>query len=318
MNTFCTIITKNYLPYAIALYKSLYKFNHTVSLQVLVVDDEITPEQVAPYAGISIIPITDIMDFHLTGSLYRKYAHTSTDNFRWALKPVLLLYLLETGFEKVIFTDCDIYFYDDYKFLIDKLDHSDILLTPHWRCSNPLVNEPAFISLFSDGIYNAGFIGAAKSGIPALNWWAHVCHYKMETMESIGFREDQGYLNVVPVLFEKVEIIRHRGCNISAWNQEECRRVMVGNKVLINGEYPIVFMHYNTVLFTEILKGHDRMLQSYLNEYKKTFEENGSLLASFHNGFDFYYKPSQLQKLKWTLMIRTRAKRWLFALARKL
>lgn len=318
MKTFCTVITKDYLPYAIALYKSLRKFDPTMQLQVLVVDGDIAAERIATYPGMKIIPVSEMMNFSLTRSLYKKYAHTSADNFRWSLKPVFIRYLLTKSFTKVIFTDCDVFFYEDYAFLFNELENSSILLTPHWRCSNPLKDEQAFLSIFSDGIYNAGFIGASMAAIPALEWWAQVCHYQMVTDEAKGLREDQGYLDLVPVQFENVVIIRHKGCNISAWNQIECKRILVGDKVLINGIYPIVFIHFNTTQFTQILKGHDALLLPYLHEFKTTFEEDGSQLAAFHNNFDFYYRPALLSKLKWKLRIRTRIKRTLYLLAQKI
>src|SRR5205085_1046876 len=157
---------------------------------------------------------------------------------------------------------------------------SSILLTPHWRTSDPLEDEPAFLSLFTDGLYNAGFVGANKNGIPALHWWAQACHYRMETNEALGLKDDQPYLNVLPVEFENVKIVRHKGCNVASWNHFECKRVQVGDKILINGVYPIVFMHFNRLQFTEILKGHDGLLLPYLEKFKKTFEENGAQLSS--------------------------------------
>jgi hypothetical protein len=318
MKTFCTIITKNYLPYAIALYKSIERFDKQIQLQVLVVDGDVPAEIISGYNGITIIPVHTIMEYNLVKSLHKKYVHTSTNSFRWALKPVLISYLLEQGFKKVLYTDCDIFFYEDYRFLFDDLDISCILLTPHWRTSDPLVDELAFLSLFTDGIYNAGFIGANREGLPALSWWALACHYRMETNEDMALKDDQSYLDVVPVKFENVKIIRHMGCNISAWNQFECKRVLVGDKVLINGIYTIVFMHYNKRQFIEILKGHDKLLLPYLQQFKKTFEENGDELSSFHKDFNHYYTAGPLLKLKWKLMIRTRIKRFLFLMAQKI
>lgn len=78
------------------------------------------------------------------------------------MKPVFISYLLENGFEKVIFTDCDIFFFNDYAFLYQELDDAAVLLTPSFMTRYPDVLENEFISLFKYGIYNAGFIGASK------------------------------------------------------------------------------------------------------------------------------------------------------------
>ena len=226
--------------------------------------------------------------------------------------------MLENGFDKVLYTDCDIFFYGDYGFLFNELDSSSILLTPHWRTSDPSLDESAFLSLFTDGLYNAGFIGANSAGLPALAWWANACHYRMETNEELSLKEDQGYLDVIPVMFENVKIIKHLGCNVSAWNQVECKRVQVGQEVLINGIYPIIFIHYNIRQFSGTLKGHDKLLLPYLMQFKNTFEENGDMLSHFKKDFNLYYKANLFIKLKWKLMIRTRIKRMLFLLSQKL
>lgn len=318
MNTFCTIITKNYLPYAIALYKSLRRFSKDVQLQVLIVDGNIAGNELTCYHGITVFTTEQLMNFHVAASLYKKYAHTSVNNFRWSMKPVFMLYLLEHGYDKVLFTDCDIFFYNDFQFLFDELDTSSILLTPHWRTSDPLEDEPAFLSLFRDGLYNAGFVGSNKKGMPALDWWAQACHYRMETNEALGLKEDQPYLNVLPVEFTDVHIIRHKGCNVASWNHYECKRVQVGDKVLINGIYPIIFIHFNKLQFTQTLKGHDALLLPHLQEFKNTFEENGAQLSSFQKELPYYLQAGRLLKIKWTLMIRTRIKRFLFRAAEKL
>ena len=318
MKTFCTIVTNNYLPYAIALYKSLRRFNKDIRLQVLVTDAVTIAERSDLYPGMTIIPAADLMSFHLTAELYKKYAHTSKDNFRWALKPVFIRYLLDRQFTRILYTDCDIFFYADYEFLFEELDRSSVLLTPHWRNPDPLTDEPSFLSLFTDGIFNAGFIGVSNEGIAAMDWWAKACHYRMETNQCLGLREDQGYLDLMPVQFENVKIIRHRGCNISAWNQLECRRVNVNGEILINGIYPVVFIHFNEKQFSEILQGHDKLLLPHMEEFKRTFEEEGIQLQLFYKNIDFYYKPGILLKLKWKLLIRTRIKRMLFLLAQKL
>jgi hypothetical protein len=318
MKTFCTIITKNYFPFALALYKSIYKFDNATTLQVLVVDATESDEDIDLYPGISFHSVKDIFNYGLTASIYRKYAYINQDNFRWALKPIFISYLLEYGFNKVIYTDCDIYFYNDYHFLFDELDTSSILLTPHWINSDPLKDELSFLSLLRDGIFNAGFIGANTMALPALTWWANVCHYSMDVNPEVKIREDQGYLNLFPVKFEKVNIIRHRGCNVSAWNQIECKRELVNGEVLINGLYPIIFIHFNWMAFQEIMKGHDGLLLPHLNEYRKVFEESGANLSFFHNDFHLYYAPNALFRLKWRMKIRTRVKQLLFLMAKKL
>ncbi len=48
----------------------------------------------------------------------RKY---KGDKLRWALKPVFTKFLLESGYDQVMYVDNDIYFYSSPDFLFEKL-----------------------------------------------------------------------------------------------------------------------------------------------------------------------------------------------------
>jgi hypothetical protein len=215
----------------------------------------------------------------------------------------------------VIYVDSDIYFYQDFNFLFDELDHASILLTPHWRNAYPLLDEKGFYSLFTDGIFNAGFIGADKGSEEALTWWAEACHFKMGSHRELGIQDDQRYLDIFPVRFDGVKIIKHKGCNVSGYNKIECKRQLVNGEVLINGVYPIIFIHYNKDFIAEILKGYDDLLLPYFKIFKETFEEEGIALGSVKQGLNYYLEPGKISKLKWKLKVRTRIKALLTRLA---
>ncbi|HET6994741.1 MAG TPA: hypothetical protein VFI06_07155 [Chitinophagaceae bacterium] len=316
--SFCTIITADHYPRALALYKSIIQFDPGILLHVLIADNNSLPNDVTPPAGMKIMTVSQLNGYSLTESLYRKYAHIEMDFFRWSLKPVFISYLLENGFEKLLYTDCDMFFFNDYSFLFSDLDTSSVLLTPHWRNSNPLTDRDSFVALFSDGIFTAGFIGANKNGLPAMKWWAEACHFLMDAHPELGINDDQRYLDIFPVYFEGTKIIRHRGCTIGAWHYEECKRELVNGQVLINGEYPVIFIHFEDMLASQILKGHDKLLLPYLNEYKRVFEESGYRLGDFIKSVDTYARPGALKKIKWTLRPRTRIKNFLYKLASRL
>jgi hypothetical protein len=234
------------------------------------------------------------------------------------MKPIFACWLLENGYDKLLYTDCDMFFVNNYHFLFTELDHHDILLTPHWKNTNPLVNEDSFLSLFTSGIFSAGFFGAGKAGLPALQWWANACHFKMMPAIELGVHDDQRYLDIVPVIFEKTKIVRHRGCNIGAWNYEESVRTLVDGQVLINGEYPVIFIHFDEMMVDGILKGYDKLLLPYLREYQQAYKEYGYDLASYIKKSASRSNPGMLKRIKWNTRIRTRIKRFLYKLAQSL
>src|SRR2546423_3987939 len=126
MRAFCTIITSNYIPHALALYKSIIQFNSHEKLFILVVDNNNIVVDLNDYAGIEIIRYDSIHAYMQADYLFHKYNGQDMNALRWSLKPVLISYLLNKSFEKIIYVDCDIFFFNDFEFLFKELDRSNI------------------------------------------------------------------------------------------------------------------------------------------------------------------------------------------------
>ncbi len=314
MNTFCTIITANYLPFAKVLHQSLEKQVPGTSLQVLIVGEH-SSSSTGNFIVHSVDSLSGSTHFN---ALYKKYGHTNVHNFRWALKPVFIGYLLEKGFSKVIYVDADLYFVNNFDFLFDELDKNNILLTPHWANMDPVENEDSLRAVLKGGLYNAGFVGTNIRGATAISWWAALCFYKTEDQKELGFFYDQKYLDILPVQFDNVQVIRHRGCNLASWNIDSSKREMIDGKLLINKIFEPVFIHFAKDTVVNILNRNDELLKPYLDEYvKKLQDENIQLLNNLDN-FDSTKYESPLYKIKHKLRLRTRVKRFFFKLAEKL
>lgn len=308
-NCFCTIITFDYLHYALALNDSLLQYNHEIKLNILVVDS--TQSKVPVPGNISFFMPNEVCFDEVGDRILNKYSEQKKDVLRWALKPVFIKYLLNNGFDKVIYCDCDIFFYNDYKFLFNELDQYDVLLSPHWRCSTPFVQDTTdfdranFQILFTEGLYNGGIIGSCKQGIGAMNWWARACEYICRKEPSFGFFDDQTHLNLLPVIFENIGIIRHKGYNIANWNQVDCKRELYNtNEVKINGIWELVCIHFTNSTISGILNGDDSLLKNYLDVYINCLKKNKP-------DFDILLRLPELvkeQKKKPTIFRRLRSK----------
>lgn len=272
----CTIITADYAHFALALHDSIRRFKKNISFTVLVISGELgkQPRKEMQSRGTFFILDEKVFEENeIAKSLKEKYSKTDPDAYRWSMKPVLMEFLLKDYLERVIYLDSDIYFFSDFGFLFEELRDSHILLSPHYRCSDPYVDAFNFGLNFLEGLYNGGFIGGTKKGIPALQYWASLCLYKCEKESEQGFYDDQRYLDILPVVFEGVNHIKHKGCNIANWNQIECKRSLEGNDILINGKYPIIFIHFTKSFFNGVLTGKDQLLLPYLKEYRDTLFE---------------------------------------------
>lgn len=265
-NTFCTIITADYLPYAQALHYSLSKFNRDICLQILISDVHKEDLPLKEIDNHCILHFTeDVCKSGTAKEIFDKYHSEYHDEFRWSMKSVFLCYLIKAKeFEKVIYTDCDIFFFNDYNFLFKELDENNILLTPHWRSMNPEFDTGNFKILFSEGLFNAGFVAINKDGITAMDWWAKVCLFSCAKDLFEGQYDDQAFLDVLPIYFDKVKVLKHRGCNVAIWNKVECKRVVQKDgSILINNEFPIIFIHF----VSRVLREWDALLNGYLDQY---------------------------------------------------
>lgn len=312
MQTFCTIITADFMPYAKALCSSLKEYGNG-RLEIMVIDNN----NLIASDNYAIYHLQDIENDKLFSEIQKKYAHTNADHFRWSLKPVFISFLLKKGFEKVIYVDPDMFFVSDYSFLFQQLDSASVILTPHWRNADPLANEDNFISLFKDGLYNAGFIGASQKGLKAILWWAEVCHYKMERNLVKGFFDDQRYLDVMPVMFESTEIVRHQGCNLSYWNMTTCKREIVNGQVMINKLFEPVFIHFTKETVLNISNRNDYLLKPFLDKYEKALKAEGVELNNLWKDFNRAKYKTLFYKTKHAIRLRTRIKRFLFLIAEK-
>lgn len=314
MQAFCTIVSSSHIALAKALFSSLQKQNSDIKLHVLIIDENNSVST----DGFIIHTVNTLSSYRLFQKIEKKYAAGNKDHFRWSLKPVLISYLLQNGYDKVIFADSDTYFVNDFSFLFSFLDDSSILLSPHWANTDPWQNEDSLFAVLRGGLYNAGFIGANKNGLDAMNWWAEMCHYKMDKRKELGLHDDQKYLDILPVQFPGVKVLKHQGCNLASWNIDTCKRGIIDGRLLINKKYEPVFIHFAADTIINILNRNDILLKPYLDEYVERLSKEGYYLLKNMDQKNLYKYNSFAYKLKHHLLLRTRLKRFLYTIAEKL
>lgn len=197
------------------------------------------------------------------------------DALRWGCKPLLIGQLLQEGYDKVIYVDNDIYFYSSPGFLFDMLDEHAVLLTPHHYPADPAQGQEWLEANFRVGLYNAGFIAAGQRGAKAIEWWAGCCAYAVCKSGWRGLFDDQKYLDLMPVLFDGVHVMRHKGCNVAGWNISTCPRSIADDGlVVIDGEKPLVFVHYNTFTLRMAYFGKDPEIALLAQQYVEQLQRH--------------------------------------------
>lgn len=321
MNVACTILDADFLHYALALNESLLSFGDT-TLYMLIMGSKIEGDKIAAkFPNIRLLYLENITNNKLIVELIVKYINTDINALRWGLKPFLLHYLLDIH-ENVLWLDSDLFFFNDYQFLFDELKENNIILTPHWRNINPnhadKLEKINYKLLFTDGLFNAGFVGASNKAKEAIWWWATACTADCELNASKGFFADQAYLALLPVYFPKVKIIRHRGCNVSSWNTLLCERTIgENNEIMINNEYPIIFIHFTASCIEFAKNGKDPLLLNHAEKYLQTVEKYKPFSQPYREikakklAAEQEKQKSKLLKIKEFLRPITRIKRFL-------
>ena len=256
---FCTISTQSHIFKAKVLLKSIREHSNT-DLFCLLTDSNNTP---TPHCGETyhtLDVLTSPNALHIKGK-YRG------NKLRWACKSLYLSYLLQQGYDAVIYADNDTYFFTSPEFLFRKLSESSVLLTPHFYqmdASSPIWLE----ANYTVGLYNAGFIGVSQGGAKAMDWWADCCLYNIKKARWRGLFDDQKYLDLLPVVFENIEVLKHKGCNVAGWNMVlSPRSTDAMGELLLGGAWPLVFMHFAPTTFRAILSGEDPLLRSHMHAY---------------------------------------------------
>lgn len=195
-----------------------------------------------------IVPIEEIgiPDFD---SLWQKF---NIIELNTAVKPSFFKYvfLQFPDLDFLFYMDPDIMIFSSLQKLEDEFEQADILLTPHiispipldgsWPCENTFLNY---------GIYNLGFVGiknGSKISDTLLNWWE-------ERTLSLGYIDvangifvDQLWLNLAPIYFQKVKIIKALGYNVAPWNLHERTVQILNDKYIMQNGSDLVFYHFSS------------------------------------------------------------------------
>lgn len=263
-----TITTQSHLFKSLALKESLNKFGY--ELDILNID----------YLSDGLKTNFEV--------IFKKYKN-NYDKIRWALKPIYAKFLLDSGFERVIYIDNDVFFFSTPREIFEKLHIYSMLLSPHFYSSDPKMNQNWFEANYRVGLYNAGFFGVNQNSVNILSWWADCCMYNLKKSFWRGLFDDQKYLDLAPIIFDNVYIEKNTGYNLAGWNQEY-RLNKLGSANLDS----VVFVHFADITLQKFrlkTSPFNLLYLEYILELKKInplFNENPkkytqrNLLAYFY------------------------------------
>ena len=240
----CTIVSKNYLPFARVLARSFHDHHPDGRFFVLLVDrvDGYFDPAAEPFELIEVERLDNIPD--LRAFLF-KYTILELNT---AVKPYLLEHLFaEHGVTKLLYLDPDILVMRQLEALDDLLGHAAIVLTPHLTAPYDDTKHPDELAILRSGSYNLGFLGLADRPPVRdfLRWWQSRVYDGCVVRVEEGLFVDQKWIDLVPGMYDGVEIVRDSGYNVAYWNLHS-RSVVLGDNPTCNGE-PLYFFHFSGV-----------------------------------------------------------------------
>ena len=145
------------------------------------------------------------------------------------------------------------------------------MLTPHQ--TEPNTTELAIgdneMTSLQYGIFNLGFVAVRndRNGHGFAEWWAGMLYRACYDEVERGIFTDQKYCDLVPALFDRVEVERDPGYNVASWNLSRRKLRFGPDGMLWSSGSPLKFYH-----FTKIGRVGDFMTQRYALDNVEVYE----------------------------------------------
>jgi hypothetical protein len=243
MNIIFTICSNNYLAQASVLFHSVRQHEPNWTFVVGLIDRR---SEEIDYSKFEF----DLLDVAIVepaiDELSKKFSIVELNT---CVKPRYFQYFM-TDLEKtqVIYLDPDTRLYAAMTEVNDALVNNEFVLTPHILSPIPLDGKTPDESLFLNyGLYNLGFLALKRTAqtLAFLEWWRQRTYESGYDRPSKGLFTDQLWINLVPLYFKKVEILRHRGYNMAPWNFHERYLKQDGKGLQLQQNQPLVLFHFS-------------------------------------------------------------------------
>jgi hypothetical protein len=240
-----TSVTKSYIPKARVLAKSVKQFHPGWTFVLFLSDSYPEGFQLRdePFDKVLTLESLDMPNWRSWA-----FGHSIVELCTAVKGPAAELLALEGKDDRIMYLDPDIKVFASLEPLSALLDHHDILLTPHLLDAEETIgavrdNE---ISALKHGIYNLGFFAARTSGqgLEFIRWWSNrLYHFCTDDIPN-GLFTDQRWCDLAPGFFDRLGIVRDRGCNVATWNVAHRPLGKDRDGTLLAGSTPLRFYHF--------------------------------------------------------------------------
>ncbi len=244
---FFTIVACNYLAYAYVLGASVKQHHPDADFSIFLMDDVkgAFTEDIEAHGFHAIAPEQIAIEDYL--SFVFKYNVTEAST---GVKPFVFRTLFAEGADRVIYLDPDIRCFRRLTELLEALEHSSIVLTPH--SVSPVEDDslPDDFALLEAGAYNLGFLAVRRGEVADrfLTWWSSRLLDWCLVLKERNLFVDQKWMDLVPSYFEEVLILKSRAYNIAYWNlHERCLQAAGETLIVAQSGEPVAFIHFSGI-----------------------------------------------------------------------
>ncbi len=318
---FFSLCSNNYLAQAKTLGDSILKFypdsKFTIGL-VDYLDDQI---DYSFFAGMDILPFYQL-DFSDFEDMLTRY---NVIEFNTAVKPFYIDYLWRKyGTDsRIIYLDPDILLYRPLDHVTNALKSHDVILTPMFCEVQTMTSLDELVAL-RHGMFNLGFIALKYSGESGrfVQWWKERLRTHCLIDKPRGIFVDQKWIDLAPMLFDEIFILKHLGYNMAWWNFSERKLLDLGTEFGVNQpDQHLYFFHFSGFKpRSEYITGRSGERQfAFENrpELKRLAEEYSVMILENKYNFFNNLKP-KVEFYTPKVTIRTKVKTSLKKLLRKI
>lgn len=238
-----TTCTVNHLSRAFSLLESVGEYHPEIRFIICIVD---TVKKDSLPAGDYEIVFAEDMKLSFFKEMCIKY---STLELNSALKPYFAKFILDENpqIDKLAYLDSDILLFHRFDIVFDALEEKSIIITPHSQSTI----EPRFVfddrDFLRSGIYNAGFFAIRRddNAISFLEWWKGKLRNQGFFDPRRGMFAEQLWMNLIPLYFDNVLVMLHKGCNVAYWNLHERIIIKKDENYFVNDNIPLIFFHFS-------------------------------------------------------------------------
>lgn len=243
-----TCAAANYLPKVRVLFDSVRKFHPDWKLH-LALADQLPSDESLPNCCADEIHV--ISDLDIPQWQAWTFCHSLVE-LATAIKPFMLRRLLaRSDCDATIYLDPDVVVFSQLEDIIESLKTVDILLTPHQTSAATTVGGMIAEELctLQHGVFNLGFVAVAsrKGGRNFADWWARrTYHFCREDIPN-GIYTDQRWIDLAPVIFPSLSILRSSRFNVAPWNLSSRQlNGSVPDALVVDGQ-PLGFFHFSAI-----------------------------------------------------------------------